>query len=80
MANAQMIHDAQQFLAGESVPGWLIYDYLGCNPVLAQVAPASGHVTRPVFPLRAGRRLAHPADAPRGRRQVCRFGRRNRRV
>ena len=49
MANAQMIHDAQEYLAGESVPGWLIYDYLGCNPVLAQVAPASGHVTRPVF-------------------------------
>ena len=49
MANAQMIHDAQEFLAGEGVPGWLIYDYLGCNPVLAQVAPASGHVTRPVF-------------------------------
>ena len=49
MANARMIHDAQEFLAGENVPGWLIYDYLGCNPVLAQVAPASGHVTRPVF-------------------------------
>ena len=49
MANAQMIHDAQKFLAGEGVPGWLIYDYLGCNPVLGQVAPASGHVTRPVF-------------------------------
>ena len=49
MANAQMIHDAQEFLAGEGVPGWLIYDYLGCNPVLGQVAPASGHVTRPVF-------------------------------
>ena len=49
MANAQMIHDAQEFLAGEGVAGWLIYDYLGCNPVLGQVAPASGHVTRPVF-------------------------------
>ncbi|MCY3691700.1 MAG: aminopeptidase P family protein, partial [Chloroflexi bacterium] len=49
MANAQMIHDAQEFLASEAVPGWLIYDYLGCNPVLAQIAPSSGHVTRPVF-------------------------------
>ncbi len=49
MPNAQMIHDAQEYLAGEHVPGWLIYDYLGCNPVLAQVAPSSGHVTRPVF-------------------------------
>ena len=43
MANAQMIHDAQEYLAGEAVAGWLIYDYLGCNPVLAQVAPAPGH-------------------------------------
>ncbi len=49
MANAQMIHDAQEYLADAAVAGWLIYDYLGCNPVLAQVAPASGHVTRPVF-------------------------------
>lgn len=49
MVNAQMIHDAQEYLADEAVAGWLIHDYLGCNPVLAQVAPASGHVTRPVF-------------------------------
>ena len=49
MPNTRMIHDAQEYLAGENVPGWLVYDYLGCNPVLAQVTPASGHVTRPVF-------------------------------
>ena len=62
-----MIHEAQEFLNGEGVPGWLIYDYLGCNPILAQVAPASGHVTRPVFAYvpaaGAPRLLTHHVDA-----------------
>ena len=49
MANARMLDDARQYLQAEDLPGWLIYDYLGCNPVLAQVATPSGHVTRPVF-------------------------------
>ncbi len=49
MANARMLNDAREYLQAEDLPGWLIYDYLGCNPVLAQVAPPSGHVTRPVF-------------------------------
>ncbi len=67
MANLQMIQDAQEFLATEAVPGWLIYDYLGCNPVLGQVAPASGHVTRPVFLYvpadRSPTLLTHHVDA-----------------
>ena len=49
MANARMLDDAREYLQAEHLPGWLIYDYLGCNPVLAQVATPSGHVTRPVF-------------------------------
>ena len=49
MANARMLDDAREYLRAEDLPGWLIYDYLGCNPVLAQVATPSGHVTRPVF-------------------------------
>ena len=49
MTGRQMIDDAQEFLTRENVPAWLIYDYLGCNPILARVAPPSGHVTRPVF-------------------------------
>ena len=49
MANVRMIDDAREYLQAEDLPGWLIYDYLGCNPVLAQVATPSGHVTRPVF-------------------------------
>ncbi len=51
MANTTMLQDAQEFMRRENLPAWLIYDYLGCNPVLAQVATPSGHVTRPVFLL-----------------------------
>ena len=57
MANARTLDDAREYLQAEDLPGWLIYDYLGCNPVLAQVAQPSGHVTRPVF-------LFVPASGP----------------
>ena len=67
MANARMLDDAREYLQAEDLPGWLIYDYLGCNPVLAQVAQPSGHVTRPVFlfvPVTgAPRLLTHHVDA-----------------
>ena len=67
MPNARMLNDAREYLQAEDLPGWLIYDYLGCNPVLAQVAAPSGHVTRPVFLLvpAAGppRLLTHHVDA-----------------
>ncbi|MDE2786053.1 MAG: M24 family metallopeptidase [Chloroflexota bacterium] len=67
MANARMLDDAREYLQAEDLPGWLIYDYLGCNPVLAQVAQPSGHVTRPVFLFvpQAGppRLLTHHVDA-----------------
>ena len=67
MANTKMLQDAQEFLRAEHLPGWLIYDYLGCNPVLGQVATPSGHVTRPVFlfvPAEGSPRLlTHHVDA-----------------
>ena len=67
MANTTMLQDAQEFLRSEDLPAWLIYDYLGCNPVLAQVATPSGHVTRPVFLLvpadGSARLLTHHVDA-----------------
>ena len=67
MANARMLDDAREYLQAEDLPGWLIYDYLGCNPVLAQVAQPSGHVTRPVFlfvpAIGAPRLLTHHVDA-----------------
>ena len=49
MADSRMLDDARDFLRADDLPGWLIYDYLGCNPILGQVAAPSGHVTRPVF-------------------------------
>ena len=67
MANTTMLQDAREFLRAENLPAWLIYDYLGCNPVLAQVATPSGHVTRPVFLLAPAdgspRLLTHHVDA-----------------
>ena len=67
MANARMLDDAREYLQAEDLPGWLIYDYLGCNPVLAQIAQPSGHVTRPVFlfvPVTGSPRLlTHHVDA-----------------
>ncbi|MCE2500816.1 MAG: aminopeptidase P family protein [Dehalococcoidia bacterium] len=67
MANTTMLQDAREFLRRENLPAWLIYDYLGCNPVLAQVATPSGHVTRPVFLLvpadGSPRLLTHHVDA-----------------
>ena len=52
-----VLDDARAFMQAEGLPGWLIYDYLGSNPVLPLAVPASGHVTRPVF-------LFAPADGP----------------
>ena len=67
MANTTMLQDAREFLRRENLPAWLIYDYLGCNPALAQIAPPSGHVTRPVFLLAPAdgspRLLTHHVDA-----------------
>ena len=65
MANTTMLQDAQEFMRRENLPAWLIYDYLGCNPVLAQVATPSGHVTRPVFLLVPADGSPPPVDASR---------------
>ncbi len=40
---------AQEYLAQEGIPGWLVYDYRQANPVFWQVISASGHVTRPCY-------------------------------
>ena len=49
MPQQQVFQDAQQFLAGEEIPGWLIYAYRQSNPIFRQVITPSGHVTRPCF-------------------------------
>lgn len=61
------IASAQDSLAQEEIPGWLIHDYRSSNPIFRQVITPSGHVTRPVFlfvPLSApSTLLTHHVDA-----------------
>jgi Xaa-Pro aminopeptidase len=45
------IEQAQEFLATSSMDAWLVYDYQGMNPALADVLETSGFMTRPVFLL-----------------------------
>ena len=58
---------AQEFMAQDETPGWLVYDYRESNPVFRQVIRPSGHVTRPCyFYLPAGGAptlLTHHVDA-----------------
>ena len=58
---------AQEFMAQDETPGWLVYDYRESNPIFRQVIQPSGHVTRPCyFYLPAGGTptlLTHHVDA-----------------
>ena len=58
---------AQEFMAQDDIPGWLVYDYRESNPIFRQVIRPSGHVTRPCyFYLPASGRptlLTHHVDA-----------------
>ena len=40
---------AQEFMAQDGTPGWLVYDYRESNPIFRQVIRPSGHVTRPCY-------------------------------
>ena len=40
---------AQEFMAQDGLPGWLVYDYRESNPIFRQVIRPSGHVTRPCY-------------------------------
>ena len=40
---------AQEFMAQDDIPGWLVYDYRESNPIFRQVIRPSGHVTRPCY-------------------------------
>ena len=40
---------AQEFMAQDDTPGWLVYDYRESNPIFRQVIQPSGHVTRPCY-------------------------------
>ncbi len=51
----------------EDLPGWLVYDYQGSNPVFSQLVTPAGHVTRPcllfVPSASSPRLLVHHVDA-----------------
>ena len=47
MNQRRVFQDAQEFLNREQLPGWLIHDYRGSNPIFRQVVTPLGHVTRP---------------------------------
>ena len=58
---------AQDFMAQDDIPGWLVFDYRESNPIFRQVIQPSGHVTRPCYfylPNQgAPRLLTHHVDA-----------------
>ncbi len=46
----QSVYDAaQDFMAEDQIPGWLVFDYRESNPIFRQVIKPSGHVTRPCY-------------------------------
>ena len=45
----QVYRAAQEFMAQDGTPGWLVYDYRESNPIFRQVIRPSGHVTRPCY-------------------------------
>ena len=49
MSIQQVIEQAQEYMAGHDVNGWLLYDYRGLNPIFADTVGVVGHVTRPVW-------------------------------
>ena len=60
-------HAAQEFMAQDGLPAWLVYDYRESNPIFRQVIRPSGHVTRPCYfylPAQGTPRLlVHHVDA-----------------
>lgn len=49
MAIQEVIEQAQEYMQGNDVDGWLLYDYRGLNPIFADTVGHVGHVTRPVW-------------------------------
>ena len=67
MPHSNIYKIAQDFMCQEGLPGWLVYDYRGSNPIFRQLVTPSGHVTRPclLFVPSASppRLLVHHVDA-----------------
>ena len=49
MSIQPMVQQAQEYMISQGVDGWLVYDYLGLNPILSDTVGRVGHVTRPVW-------------------------------
>ena len=49
MSIQEVIEQAQEYMGGNEVDGWLLYDYRGLNPIFADTVGSVGHVTRPVW-------------------------------
>ena len=49
MSIQEVIEQAQEYMQGNDVDGWLLYDYRGLNPIFADTVGRVGHVTRPVW-------------------------------
>ena len=67
MPQSSIFETAREFLIRDALPGWLVYDYRESNPIFRQMAPPSGHVTRPCFlfvpPASPPELLVHHVDA-----------------
>ena len=67
MPDSKIYKTAQEFMCQESLPGWLVYEYRGSNPIFRQLVTPTGHVTRPclLFVPSASppRLLVHHVDA-----------------
>jgi Xaa-Pro dipeptidase len=49
VATQTPLQQAQEFLQGSDIDAWLVYDYQGVNPTLADLTGLGGFLTRPVF-------------------------------
>ncbi len=49
MAIQDTVRQAQEFLRGEGVSGWLLYDYRGMNPIFWDTVGPISNVTRPCW-------------------------------
>lgn len=49
MSIEDVIRQAQEYMCGEAIDGWLLYDYRGMNPIFWDTLGPITHVTRPCW-------------------------------
>ncbi|MCH9010901.1 MAG: hypothetical protein IIC21_09770, partial [Chloroflexi bacterium] len=60
MPFSDVVEQAQGYMQGQDLSGWLLYDYRGMNPILWDTLGPVNHVTRPCWlwiPSRGAPRL-----------------------